>query len=114
MDRRSFLKIAAMTGLAVAAPRTARAALSPYKGPFYVMISARGGWDPTYLCDPKPKGGPFNRLYDFNPDADKAGNFRYANTIIDPKLVNDPLSLPYLLGTVWKIADGYIGLSLWY
>jgi len=98
MDRRSFLKIAAMTGLAVAAPRTARAALSPYKGPFYVMISARGGWDPTYLCDPKPKGGPFNRLYDFNPDADKAGNFRYANTIIDPKLVNDPLSLPYLLG----------------
>src|SRR5690606_37561454 len=80
MDRRNFLKIAAMTGLAVAAPplvapRSARAALSPYKGPFYVMISARGGWDPTYLCDPKPNGGPFNRLYQHNPDADKAGPF---------------------------------------
>lgn len=98
MDRRSFLKIAAMTGLAVAAPRTARAALNPYKGPFYVMISARGGWDPTYLCDPKPKGGPFNRIYDYNPDADKAGNIRFANIALDPKLVNDPLSLPYLLG----------------
>ncbi|MBL8973822.1 MAG: twin-arginine translocation signal domain-containing protein, partial [Myxococcales bacterium] len=53
MDRRNFLKVAAMTGLAVAAPRSARA-LTPYAGPFYVMISARGGWDPTYLCDPKP------------------------------------------------------------
>ena len=97
MDRRSFLKIAAMTGLAVAAPRTARAALTPYKGPFYVMISARGGWDPTYLCDPKPKGGPFNRLYNYDPAADKVGNFHYADIGLDPKLVNDPLSLPYLL-----------------
>ena len=97
MDRRSFLKIAAMTGLAVAAPRTARAALTPYKGPFYVMISARGGWDPTYLCDPKPKGGPFNRFYNYDPAADKVGNFHYADIGLDPKLVNDPLSLPYLL-----------------
>ena len=102
MDRRSFLKIAGMTGLAVAAPaiaapRSARAALTPYKGPFYVMISARGGWDPTYLCDPKPKGGPFNRLYNYNPDADKAGDFRYANIALDPKLVTDPLALPHLM-----------------
>lgn len=102
MDRRNFLQIAAMTGLAVAAPaiatpRSARAALAPYKGPFYVMISARGGWDPTYLCDPKPKGGPFNRRYDYNPDADKAGEFRYANIGIDPTLVTDPLALPHLM-----------------
>ena len=102
MDRRNFLKIAAMTGLTVAAPplvapRSARAALNPYKGPFYVMISARGGWDPTYLCDPKPKGGPFNRIYDYNPDLDKAGVFPYANIAIPANLVTDPLSLPHLM-----------------
>ncbi len=98
MDRRSFLKIAGMTGLAVAAPRSVRAApLNPYAGPFYVMISARGGWDPTYLCDPKPKGGPFNRLYDYDPVTDKAGNFRFANIPLDPKLVTDPLSPNFLM-----------------
>lgn len=96
MDRRNFLKIAAMTGLAVAAPRTARA-LTPYAGPFYVMISARGGWDPTYLCDPKPKGGPFNRLYDYDPDTDKVGPFRFADIPIPANLVADPMSLPYLM-----------------
>jgi len=97
MDRRNFLKIAAMTGLAVAAPRSARAAIPAYKGPFYVMISARGGWDPTYLCDPKPKGGPFNRLYDFNPDAHKVGEFHYANIPVGLNLVTDPLALPHLM-----------------
>ncbi|HEY0132550.1 MAG TPA: DUF1501 domain-containing protein, partial [Nannocystis sp.] len=97
MDRRSFLKVAAMTGLAVAAPRTARAAFKPYAGPFYVMISARGGWDPTYFCDPKPKGGPFNRLYDYDPAIDKVGNFQYANIPYPTNLVNDPLAVPYLM-----------------
>lgn len=99
MDRRDFLKIAAMSGLAVAAPRTARAALPAYPGPFYVMISARGGWDPTYLCDPKPKGGPFNRLYDHDPILDSVGPFRYANIPLAPSLVTDPASLPYLKKT---------------
>jgi hypothetical protein len=99
MDRRSFLQIAAMTGLAVAAPRPARAALPPYPGPFYVMISARGGWDPVYLCDPKPKGGPFNRLYDFDPALDKVGPFHYANIPLAASLVTDPLSAPYLMKT---------------
>ena len=98
MDRRNFLKVAAMTGLAVAAPRSARA-LTPYAGPFYVMISARGGWDPTYLCDPKPKGGPFNRLYDFDPDTDKVGPFHFADIPLAANLVTDPMALPYLMKT---------------
>ncbi len=66
MDRRKFLKIAAMTGLAVSAPLGLRRALAqpdPYKGPFFVLVNAGGGWDPVYLCDPKPKG-PLNRIYD--------------------------------------------------
>ena len=78
MNRRDFLKFAAMTGLAVAAPaRTARAAFQPYAGPYYVMVSARGGWDPVYFCDPKPKGD-YNRIYDFDPAVHKVGNIRYA------------------------------------
>lgn len=100
MDRRSFLKVAAMTGLAVAAaPRNARAAIKPYGGPFYVMISARGGWDPTYFCDPKPKGGPFNRLYNFDPAIDKVGNFSFANIPLAANLVTDPMSAAYLMKT---------------
>ncbi len=100
MDRRSFLKVAAMTGLAVAAaPRNARAALKPYGGPFYVMISARGGWDPVYFCDPKPKGGPFNRLYNFDPAVDKVGDFKFANIPLAANLVTDPMAAAYLMKT---------------
>lgn len=100
MDRRDFLRLAAMSGLAVAAPRTARAALPPYPGPFYVMISARGGWDPVYLCDPKPKGGPFNRLYDFDPEVHHVGPFNYADIPLAPALVTDPLAMAYLKPSV--------------
>jgi uncharacterized protein (DUF1501 family) len=97
MDRRSFLKIAATTGLAVALPRHARAALTPYKGPFYVMISARGGWDPVYLCDPKPKG-TFNRLYDYDPvNPTAVGDIHYADISLPANLVTDPLSPQYLM-----------------
>ncbi|MDC0668530.1 DUF1501 domain-containing protein [Nannocystis radixulma] len=97
MNRRSFLKIAAGTGLAVALPRHARAALPPYKGPFYVMISARGGWDPVYLCDPKPKG-TFNRLYDYDPvDPTAVGDVHYADIQLPANLVTDPMSPQYLM-----------------
>jgi hypothetical protein len=34
----------------------------PYDGPFYVVFNASGGWDTTYLMDPKGVGG-INRLY---------------------------------------------------
>lgn len=82
MDRRNFLKIAGMTGLAVAAPFGARHVLAqpdPYKGPFFVLVNASGGWDPIYLCDPKPRG-PLNRLYDAPASA---GNLKYAPIPID-------------------------------
>ena len=54
-DRRDFLKLAASAGLLVAAPPLARHARAGerYVGPFWVTIHARGGWDPTLLCDPK-------------------------------------------------------------
>lgn len=82
MDRRKFFKIAAMSGLAVSAPLGIRRVLAnpePYKGPFFVLVNASGGWDPVYLCDPKPNG-PLNRLYG---DAAGEGNIRYAPTVLD-------------------------------
>lgn len=66
MDRRKFLQAAALAGMAVMVPngrqKTATAAPRDYKGPFFLLVHAGGGWDPTMLCD--PKGGPINKMYD--------------------------------------------------
>jgi Protein of unknown function (DUF1501) len=94
MDRRTFLKGIALLGLTVMAPpavRDARADNDRYDGPFWVFIHASGGWDTTYLCDPKG-GAPGdvttpNMLY--TPDQiQKAGNISYApvNAMADDTL----------------------------
>ncbi len=61
MDRRTFLQFATMSGVTLMAPsalqRRAHAA-SAYGGPYYLLIHASGGWDPTLLCDPKGSDGP--------------------------------------------------------
>ncbi|MCB9664582.1 MAG: DUF1501 domain-containing protein [Alphaproteobacteria bacterium] len=55
MDRRTFLRLTAASGLAATAPWPARRALAadPYPGPYWLFFHASGGWDPTLLCDPK-------------------------------------------------------------
>ena len=67
--RRDFLKLCGLAGLGFACPggiaSLARAAAKeepPYEGPYYVVFNASGGWDTTYLMDPKGTGG-INRLY---------------------------------------------------
>ncbi|MDA7878105.1 DUF1501 domain-containing protein [bacterium] len=66
--RRDFLKSCALTGLGIATPNKAMFAddakreLPPYEGPYYMVFNASGGWDTTYLMDPKGIGG-INRLY---------------------------------------------------
>ena len=68
--RRDFLKWCAAAGLGLAVPgdfsQRARAEedrdLPVYDGPYYVVCNASGGWDTTYLMDPKGVGG-INRLY---------------------------------------------------
>lgn len=64
MDRRSFLKLAALSGVTVMSPtlmqRAAYGAGRRYEGPYFILIHAGGGWDPTYLCDPKGSDGPVN------------------------------------------------------
>ncbi len=67
--RRDFLKLCGLVGLGVAFPgglaSLLRAAVKeepPYDGPYYVVFNASGGWDTTYLMDPKGVG-EINRLY---------------------------------------------------
>src|SRR5215212_2286232 len=67
--RRDFLKLCFLAGLGVATPvwfprlsRAASAELDAYEGPFYVVFNASGGWDTTYLMDPKGTNG-INRFY---------------------------------------------------
>ena len=67
--RRDFLKLCGLLGLGFACPggvttflRAATEETPSYDGPFYVVFNASGGWDTTYLMDPKGVGG-INRLY---------------------------------------------------
>ena len=65
--RRDFLKLCGLAGLQLACPFRLSAARDnaknePYQGPFYVVFNASGGWDTTYLMDPKGVNG-INRLY---------------------------------------------------
>jgi uncharacterized protein (DUF1501 family) len=65
--RRDFLKYCGLAGLGLAMPtwpQWARAETKnePYPGPYYVVLNASGGWDTTYLMDPKGIN-EINRLY---------------------------------------------------
>ncbi|HUR39515.1 MAG TPA: DUF1501 domain-containing protein [Planctomycetota bacterium] len=69
MQRREFLKLCGAAGLGVAVPLGlpgrvlgAQAEPAPYDGPFYIVFNASGGWDTTYLMDPKGVNN-INRLY---------------------------------------------------
>ncbi len=84
--RRDFLKTCALAGLGLAAPsrwqETIRASeteeLPPYDGPYYMVFNAAGGWDTTYLMDPKGVGG-INRLFE-EGEILTHGNHRFAPT----------------------------------
>ncbi len=83
-ERRDFLKLCGLAGLGLAvplrSPDSARAATSdkPYEGPYYVVFNAAGGWDTTYLMDPKGTGG-INRLYQ-QGDIQTHGAHKFAPT----------------------------------
>jgi hypothetical protein len=66
--RRDFLKLCGLAGLGLSVPGgkslfadEAKEA-PPYEGPYYVVFNASGGWDTTYLMDPKGIN-EINRLY---------------------------------------------------
>jgi len=67
--RRDFLKFCSQVGLGLAVPLGSPTLLQgkikepdPYEGPFYIVFNASGGWDTTYLMDPKGVN-EINRLY---------------------------------------------------
>ncbi|MDB5329937.1 MAG: hypothetical protein JWP03_1088 [Phycisphaerales bacterium] len=67
--RRDFLKLCGLVGLGLACPggvssllRAATKEEPPYDGPYYIVFNASGGWDTTYLMDPKGIN-EINRLY---------------------------------------------------
>lgn len=66
--RRDFLKYCSLVGLGLALPIVSRdearaeSSDAPYEGPLYVVFNASGGWDTTYLMDPKGVN-EINRLY---------------------------------------------------
>jgi len=84
-SRRDFLKRCGMAGLGVSAPlwfpslgRAESKEPAPYEGPYYVVFNASGGWDTTYLMDPKGVGD-INRLYK-EGDILTRGNHKFAPT----------------------------------
>ena len=86
MDRRRFLKVAGIAGLSLMAPiavrdKAARAGSGAYRGPYWIMLNAAGGWDATMLCD--PKGGAMGNAMSVDQaytagSIGKAGNLSYA------------------------------------
>src|SRR5262245_48066119 len=66
--RRDFLKYCGLAGLGLALPHWPAEILAEaksnesYPGPYYVVLNASGGWDTTYLMDPKGIN-EINRLY---------------------------------------------------
>ena len=83
MSRRAFLKRCSLAGLGFAAPISIShlakgddAQSQGYGGPYYVVFNASGGWDTTYLMDPKGVEG-INRLYR-EGDIVTAGQHKFA------------------------------------
>jgi uncharacterized protein (DUF1501 family) len=79
MKRRDFIKLS--TGALVCGPvRLALAQAAGHPGPYYMLIEARGGWDPTSFCDPKGRGnGPNGDINNYEPaDIGQIGNLSYA------------------------------------
>jgi hypothetical protein len=81
--RRDFLKLCSLSGLGLAAPigltsigQAQSRDQDPYDGPYYVVLNASGGWDTTYLMDPKGVDG-INRLYT-EGDIQTLGPHRFA------------------------------------
>ena len=67
--RRDFLKLCGASGLGLTVPWSwptvsrAESKDEGYAGPYYIVFNASGGWDTTYLMDPKGVSG-MNRLFE--------------------------------------------------
>ena len=86
LERRRFLKACVAAGLGFADPLShvngatvdQGQELPTYEGPYYIVFNASGGWDTTYLMDPKGVEG-INRLYQ-EGEIQSHGQHRFAPT----------------------------------
>jgi uncharacterized protein (DUF1501 family) len=98
MERRNFLKAAALSGMALSVPvftRDADAA-APFGGPYWIMVNAGGGYDPRFLFDPTANVAQ-NRI---TTAIQKVGNIPYAPIPVDVAAINlSTTEEPYLMST---------------
>lgn len=80
MKRRDFIRMTATASGMLACGGVQMALAQQSGGPYWLLIEANGGWDPTSFCDPKGFGlgvnGDINN-YD-QGDIGQAGNIRFA------------------------------------
>lgn len=81
MDRRDFLRLAGAAGLTTLLPGSGWAQEAEPIDHFFVFVHAGGGWDPTFLTDPKGRvneeeENPVDHY--FVDDIGTAGNISYA------------------------------------
>lgn len=83
MQRRKFLKLAALSGLAVGSTvgTPAHARGLGHQGPLLVLVHATGGWDPRLVCDPILDPAQ-NRVY---TEIATAGGIAYAPLPMTPR-----------------------------
>ncbi|MEJ7593464.1 MAG: DUF1501 domain-containing protein [Planctomycetaceae bacterium] len=113
MWRRTFLRRCSLAGLGFATPIGLQSILGAveessdstgYPGPYYVVFNASGGWDTTYLMDPKGVEG-INRLYQ-EGDILTVGNHRIAPIAkhIDKGMSNEDFFAKY--GSELRVLNG--------
>lgn len=105
MKRSHFIRLCSLAGLGFASPvgldsilradAAKKADSEGYPGPYYVVFNASGGWDTTYLMDPKGVEG-INRLYQ-NGDIQTNGEHRFAPTAkhIEKGMTNEDFFATY-------------------
>lgn len=99
MKRRDLLKMSAVLGASAALPwmpRHTAAQSNGYPGPYWIFITASGGWDPRFLFDPTLQVEQ-NRIY---TEIGKVGNIEFAPIDATPDEFGLELAegdaLPYL------------------
>lgn len=94
MKRRSFIKAAAMSGLALSAPALvtrSNAQPAPYDGPYWIFVQASGAWDPQFFFDPTLRA-EHNRIY---TSIEQVGSISYAPWTVDPDALGLDSSIDY-------------------
>jgi hypothetical protein len=76
MQRRQLLKLSALSVAGASLPwlRTGHAQTTSYAGPYWIFLTAGGGWDPRFLYDPTLEVKQ-NRIY---KEIGKVGNISFA------------------------------------